>query len=122
MKKLALLTAAVAIVVALPGTSASAAPRHCGDDDHVYGLQTVGGAGCGVAVVVSARLANRFGDSDDFHGNQSDVRITQRDANGNKWKCNWQSADSHNEIINWACIRGGSSILWVWREHPLPQT
>ena len=120
MKKLALLTAAVAIVVALPGTSASAAPRHCGDDDHVYGLQTAGGTGCGVAIVVSSRLANRFSDSDDFDGNQSDVRITQRDANGNKWKCNWQSADSHNEIINWACIRGGSSILWVWREHPLP--
>jgi hypothetical protein len=122
MKKLSLAIAAVALVMALPGATASAAPHPCGDDDHVYGLQTVGGTGCGVAVVVSSRLANRFSDSDDFHGNQSDVRITQRDANRNKWKCTWQSADSHNEIINWACNRGRAAILWIWREEPLPKS
>jgi hypothetical protein len=120
MKKLVLPLAPIALVLALalPG-GASAALHACGDDDHVYGLQTAGGTGCGVAAVVSSRLANRFSDSDDFGGNQSDVRITQRDANGNKWKCNWQSADAHNEIINWACNRGQRAILWVWREHSL---
>jgi hypothetical protein len=122
MKKLSLAIAAIALVAALPGTTASAAPHGCGDDDHVYGLQTIGGTGCGVAAVVSGRLANRFSDSDAFHGNQSDVRITQRDANRNKWKCSWQSSDSHNEIINWACSRGHATILWVWREHPLPKS
>jgi hypothetical protein len=120
MKKLSLAIAAIALIAALPGATASAAPHGCGDDDHVYGLQTIGGTGCGVAAVVSGRLANRFSDSDNFHGGQSDVRITVRDANRNKWKCNWQSADIHNEIINWACSRGRSTILWVWREHPLP--
>ncbi len=122
MKKLCLAIATIAVLAALPGATASAGnTRHCGDDEHVYGLQTAGGTGCGVAVVVSSRLAHRFGDSNDFHGNQSDVRITQRDANRNKWKCNWQSADSHNEIINWACTRGHNALLWVWREHPLPK-
>jgi hypothetical protein len=116
---LGLTTAAAVLALTLPST-ALAAPHHCGDDDHVYGLQTIGGTGCGVAVVVSSRLANRFGDSDDFRGTESDVRITQRDANRNKWKCNWQSADSRTEIINWACNRGRAVILWVWREHPLP--
>ena len=119
MNKLLLALATVAVIAALPGATASAAPHGCGDDDHVYGLQTIGGTGCGVAAVVSGRLANRFSNSSAFHGNQSDVRITQRDANGNKWKCNWQSADSHNEIINWACSRGHDAILWVWREHTL---
>jgi hypothetical protein len=115
---LGLAAAATVLVLAVPG-AAVAAPHSCGDDGHVYGLQTVGDAGCGVAAVVSSRLAHRFGDSNAFHGNQSDVRITQRDANGNKWKCSWQSADSHNEIINWACSRGHNTILWIWRQHSL---
>ena len=120
MRKLVLgLTAAAAVaVLALPG-SAMAGPRLCGDDEHVYGLKTFCGTGCGVAVVVSARLANRFSDSGDFSGGASDIRITQRDGSGDKWKCNWQSADSRNEIINWACKRGSNVILWVWREEPL---
>ncbi len=47
------------------------------------------------------------------------MRITQRDANGKKYSCRWQSADSHREIINWACKRHRKLVLWVWREHPL---
>ena len=98
-------------------TAGSAATFHnCGDDGHVYGLKTHGSVGCGVATVVSQRLAHRYNGPSDFSGSQSDVRINQDDANGRTYKCNWQSSDSHNEIILWACKRQGNTILWIWRD------
>jgi hypothetical protein len=97
-------------------TAGTAANTHrCGDDGHVYGLQTHG-VGCGVATVVSQRLAQRYNGPSDFGGAQSTVRINQEDANGRTYKCNWQSGDSHNEIILWACKRQGNTILWIWRD------
>ena len=110
--------AAIALLATLTGPSPARA-ANCGNDPHVYNLFTYNGARCGVAIVISSRLNHRFSDSDDFHGNQSNVRITQRDANGKKYRCKWQSADTRNEIINWSCKRGRKVILWVWREHPI---
>ena len=102
----------------VPTTAGAANTHRCGDDGHVYGLQTHG-VGCGVATVVSQRLASRFNGPSDFSGNRSDVRIEQDDANGRTYKCNWQSGDSHNEIILWACKRQGNTILWIWRDETL---
>lgn len=103
----------------LPATASAATFHNCGDDGHVYGLKTHGSIGCGVAAVVSSRVTRRYNGPSDFDGTNSTVRITEEDANGRKYKCNWQSGDSHNEIIFWACKRGGNTILWVWRDQML---
>lgn len=98
-----------------PAAGSAANTHRCGDDGHVYGLQTHG-VGCGVATVVSQRIVHRFNGPSDYAGTESTVRITEQDANGRKFKCNWQSADSRNRIIFWACKSRGDSVLWIWRK------
>lgn len=113
---LTLLGLALALALATAGTAANT--HRCGDDGHVYGLQTHG-VGCGVATVVSQRITRRFNGPSDFGGGHSTVRINQDDANGRTYNCSWESADSRNEIVFWACKRQGNAILWIWRDEML---
>lgn len=110
---LAILAAAVAFSL-LP----SAASAACPSDHPVYGLR-VDGVGCGTALVVASRITQRYDAVGDFRGTSSSVRITQRDGRGRSFRCSWNRASVHGDIVNWVCVRGMTFVGWVWRRHRL---
>jgi len=101
---------------------ASAAARSCppAEDHPIYGLSVLNGARCGAGAVVAHRLARRFNEPRQFRAGFSRDFIYQRDASGRRWKCQWNSASAHNDIVNWNCARRSRRLIsWIWREHRL---
>lgn len=110
---------AFALLLALPAaagaTSGLPADFNCGSVPPVYMLLTFNGVRCPTAEAVSFGLAYRFDRTSRFRGKNSRVRITQRDTLRRTWRCRWQSADIHNNVILWACKRNAGVVTWVWR-------
>jgi hypothetical protein len=114
--QLTLLLAVLGVTVGLvaPG---SAAAGGCPAEKHpIYSLYVLNGAGCGAGETVANRLAERFDSPRDFAGDFSREFIHQRDAQGRRWKCQWNSASVHDDLVSWSCARrGGRLVSWMWR-------
>lgn len=115
MAAAALALASVSVLV-LVSSAEAGRDRKCGTSPPVYELATFNNVPCTRADDVSFRLANRFDEAFDFRGDHSTRTIKQRDDKRKKWRCNWQSADVHNNSILWACKRKRGVITWAWRD------
>ena len=109
---LAVLAVAIGLVV-----PAGAAARGCPAEVHpVYSLYVENGAGCAAGETVARRLAERFDAPRDFAGGSSRDFIYQRDAQGRRWKCQWNSTSIHDDVVSWSCARRpGMLVSWIWR-------
>jgi hypothetical protein len=104
----------LAAALAAPG---SAAARGCspGNDHPIHSLTVFSGVGCEVGSVVAHRLARRFDERGDYTGQASSSFIHQRDAQGRRWKCQWNNVGDDSDIVNWNCGRRPSSLIsWNW--------
>ena len=116
----ALLLIVSALALAVPGTAAAARSCPPAEDHPVYGLSVMNGARCGAAAVIAHRLARRFDSPSDLARGVSRHPIYQYDARGRRWKCQWNSASAHNDVVNWNCVRLRRNLVsWIWREHRL---
>jgi hypothetical protein len=114
--QLTLLLAVLGVTMGLvaPG---SASAGGCPAEEHpIYSLYVLNVAGCGTGETVANRLAKRFDAARDFAGGFSRDFIYQRDAQGRRWKCQWNSAGIHDDLVSWTCARRpGRLVSWMWR-------
>jgi len=114
--QLTLLLAVLGVTVGLvaPG---SAAAGGCPAEEHpIHSLYVLNGAGCGAGETVANRLAERFDSPGDFAGDFSPKLIHQRDAQGRRWKCQWNDVGKDSDVVSWSCGRRPASLIsWIWR-------
>ena len=111
----AVLIVMLGLVVGLlaPG---SAAARGCATENAhpIYSLSVFNDARCGVGSVVARRLAQRYDAANDFSGQASRSFVYQQDAQGRRWKCQWNNVGDDSDVVAWYCGRRSSLISWIW--------
>ena len=112
-----------AVVIAMLGLAVgllapgSAAARGCASENAhpIYSLSVFSDARCGAGSVVARRLAQRYDAENDFSGQASRSFIYQRDAQGRRWKCQWNNVGDDSDVVAWNCGRRSSSLIsWIW--------
>ena len=106
-------TLGLAVGLLAPG---SAAARGCATENAhpIYSLSVFNDARCGVGSVVARRLAQRYDAANDFSGPASKSFVSQQDAQGRRWKCQWNNVGDDSDVVAWYCGRRSSLISWIW--------